>query len=538
MAPDFLKAGRPNDLSLGSDQRIFRLLEALPGLAVWLTFTLAIIGSVLAPAVVGIAAIIYDSYWFIKIIYFSFYLRTTYVKLRAHLKTDWLAKLKALSPASWQAAHPGLRAWSDVWQVVVIPMYKESETIVRESLTALNQTTYPKEKIIVALGYEERAGAEAAARAARQMQKEFGSTFGAFLIIEHPTNLPGEITGKASNETWAARAVKREIIDARKIPHEHILYTSLDVDSRLEPHYFALLTYTFLTHPRPFNVSYQPIAFFTNNIWQAPAIARVVSFSSTFWWMMQQERPAKQVTFSSHSMSFKTLVEVGFKQTNVVNDDSRIFWQCFFHFRGDYAVQSLYYPVHMDANVTPTFWRTVRNQYLQQRRWAAGAGDIPYCLFAYRRLNREFTDPFRRNALKRLFELMEGHFSWATTSLLVFFLGWLPTWLGGAAYNQTLFSYNLPNVVQTLATLASLALIFHAFLALRLLPPRPLEYGRHKYILMLLQWLLLPITMNALGAFPAIDAQTRLLLGKRLGFWPTEKFRQADLKFGPVSSKL
>ena len=54
-------------------------------------------------------------------------------------------------------------------------------------------------------------------------------------------------------------------------------------------------------------------------------MARVVSFSSTFWLTMQQERPERQVTFSSHSMSFKTLVEVAFWQSNIVSEDSRIF---------------------------------------------------------------------------------------------------------------------------------------------------------------------------------------------------------------------
>ena len=42
--------------------------------------------------------------------------------------------------------------------------------------------------------------------------------------------------------------------------------------------------------------------------------------------MVQQERPERMATFSSHSVSFQALYEVGYWQTNMVSEDSRIFW--------------------------------------------------------------------------------------------------------------------------------------------------------------------------------------------------------------------
>jgi len=61
-----------------------------------------------------------------------------------------------------------------------------------------------------------------------------------------------------------------------------------------------------------------------------------------------------------------------------------------------------------------------------------------------------------------------------------------------------------------------------AFFSLFLLPKPP---NRHpmNYPIMLLQWILLPVVLVVFGVFPAIDAQTRLMLGKYLGFYVSKK---------------
>ena len=105
-------------------------------------------------------------------------------------------------------------------------------------------------------------------------------------------------------------------------------------------------------------------------------------------------------------------------------------------------------------------------------------------------------------------------------------LGWLPLWLGGDAFNATLFSYNLLRVVRFLLTIALVGLVSSAYLSILLLPPRPVRYGKWKYVIMVFQWFLVLITLIVFGAFPAIESQTRLMLGRYMGFWYTPKHRK------------
>ncbi|NCN95044.1 hypothetical protein GW951_01810, partial [Candidatus Wolfebacteria bacterium] len=355
----------------------------------------------------------------------------------------------------------------------------------------------------------------------------FGDKFFKFLTVFHPAGLPGEIPGKGSNQAWAAKEVKKSIIDPLEIPYENILLSVFDVDTQVPFDYFGRLTYVFLTCENPQRSSFQPVPLFTNNIFQAPALARVIAFSSTFWNMIQQSRPERQTTFSSHSMPFKAIVEIGFWHKDVVSEDSRIFWQCYLHYGGDWRVEALFYPVSMDANVALTFWKTMINQYKQQRRWGWGCENIPYFLEGFR---KDSAGEKRISPSKKLyltFNILESFHSWATNTLMIFALGWLPIYLGGANFNFTVLSYNLPQTTRFIMTLAMVGVVSAAILSIILLPPKPNWFKKRHYIFYILQWFLMPITLVIFGAIPAFEAQTRMMLGGkfRLGFWVTPKHR-------------
>jgi len=73
----------------------------------------------------------------------------------------------------------------------------------------------------------------------------------------------------------------------------------------------------------------------------------------------------------------------------------------------------------------------------------------------------------------------------------------------------------------------SIGIASSAILSIILLPPKPEGIRWRHYLLYVVQWAFLPITLIIFGSFPALEAQTRLMLGGRfrLGFWVTPKRR-------------
>jgi cellulose synthase/poly-beta-1,6-N-acetylglucosamine synthase-like glycosyltransferase len=496
-----------------------RFFDAVPGICTWLTLILMFLLSWLLPVWVSIFIILFDVYWLLKTIFLSFHLRATFTEMKKNMKIDWLARLEE------RRTDREKKDWRDIVHLIVLPMYNEPYEVVRESFLRLAKAHYPKDKMIVVLALEARAGADAQETGSR-IKAEFGDVFYKFLITVHPAGLSGEIPGKGSNESWAGMRVKEEVIDPAGIPYDHILVSVFDIDTQIFPEYFGRLTYTFFSSHDPLRAIYQPVPLFVNNLSESNALSRVVSFSCTFWQMMQQSRPERLTSFSSQSMSFETLAEIGFWQKDIVSEDSRIFWQGFFRYHGDFRTEPLFFPVAMDAPSAPTFLGTMKNIYKQQRRWAWGSENVPYLLEGFR---EDKTIP-KKKRWQWTFNAIEGYHSWATNSLMIFALGWLPLFLGGKQYNETLLAYNLPHITRFIIMLSMIGVASSAILSILILPPRQEKLRIRDYGIYILQWVLMPFTLIIFGALPGIEAQTRLALGGkwRLGFWVTPKGRNPE----------
>lgn len=484
-----------------------RKWEILPGALVWATLFFSVVLSFVAPLIPIVFIIVFDLYWFFRIVYFTIFLFISWREYKQAMKHDWFADLQKLE--NWQRLH----------HLVFLPTYKEGVEIIRDTLRSIIATNYPKDKMIVVLAGEARDHASFQKNSAIIFH-EFGKIFKKIIITEHPQDLPDEIPGKGSNLNYSANQVKKILeSELAVIPAEDIIVSSFDIDTVVHPSYFACLSYFYSTVPDPTHASYQPFVLFSNNIWTARAPVRIAAFGTIFWLLSELARSDRLWTFSSHSMPWKMLLDVGFWQKDIISEDSRIFLQAFLHYHGDYRVVPMYLPVSMDTVVGVSYWDSLKALYKQQRRWAWGVEHFPVMIAAFQ---KDKLIPLNKK-IKYLWNHLEGMYTWATAPILIFALGYLPLWL--AAGSGSAMVNAAPFTLEWIMRLAMGGAFITALLSLTMLPPRPKSVRPTVWLVMIVQWLLLPITFIVFGAIPAIDAQTRLMLGKYLGFNVTKKSR-------------
>jgi len=529
-----------------TQQRIF---EILPGAVSW-SIILGMAGlSFLKPLAAAVIVIAFDLYWLLRLLYMTLFLILSYFRLSSEKKTDWMERVRGIDNIDEYLGeikkdqsgtgkedrlslsehikdievlkrslqkHPSS---NDVYHAVIIPVAKETRDIVEPGIKSIAEGSFPTERIIVILALEERAGKDVS-EGVMEIADKYKGKFLNLIVAVHPDSVPGEARVKGANTSFAA-ARAAEYLKEKNIPFKNVVASCFDADTVVTRDYFAGLTYYFLSCPDRERASFQPIPVYNNNIWDAPGITRVLETGSSFFQLIESTNSEKLVTFSSHSMSFKALVEVGYWPVDMISDDSAIFWKAFVHYNGDYRVVPMYITLSMDAVVADTWWQTVVNVYKQRRRWAWGVENFPIVMRAFIKSRKiGLYDKFRYT-----FKLFEGHIAWTTWAFLLTFIGWLPAVFAGREFSHSVLYYTAPRISGMIFHLASLSMAASIVLSLCLLPPKKEKHSVLKRIGYAFEWLLVPFTIVFLSALPALDAQTRLMMGKYMTFWVTDKGR-------------
>lgn len=542
-----------------------RFLEITPGAITWLFLISPIILSLTYPVAVAYFIIAFDLFWLIKSLRLSFFLIRGYWRLNRNQQVDWYKKLQDLEHLDdaiarydgelekLTAKYPSIvRRWPsnpraalvkphyqrimkeltdlkeladrratllwprDLINVVIIATYNEGLDILEPTVASILATKYDHKQIWLVIAYEERGGQQVA-KNAQELVKRFRDKFGYAEAIMHPDDIPGEIRGKGGNITFAGRKVAERVAE-QKVDPEKVIVTTLDSDNRPGQNYFANLSYSYAINVNRLHKSYQPVAVFNNNIWDAPAPMRVIAFSNSFWNIVESMRPHRLRNFAAHAQSLQTLIETDFWSVTTIVEDGHQYWRTYFTYDGDHQVIPLMSPVFQDAVLAEGYWRTFKVQYVQLRRWAWGVSDFPYVV---RNSIKNKRIPWS-DKLMQTGRLFEGHFSWATAPLIVTFVASLPLYLNHK-FSELVLAHELPVIAGWIMTFAVIGQFVTIMISLISLPPKPKRYKKTRFIVMLAQWGLMPVTTILFGSVAAIDAQTRLMFGHYLEFRVTEK---------------
>jgi hypothetical protein len=337
------------------EQLAQRVFEIIPGLTSWVIL-LGLCGlAVWSPIAVTILVIAFLFFWVLRLAYLTIFLVLSYLRLSLEQKTDWLARVRMVDEmmslrgdperakeligrvpsggtVSGRCCRRDLRRLlfsgdrpprsSEIYHLVIMPVLRERGDILRTGIESIRMGGFPPKQILVALALEERA-AQPIRREIEALRRHYEGVFQDLLVVVHPDDLPGEARVKGANVSYAAKKAA-EYFEMHKIPVEHVIVSCLDADTKVSHGYFGCLAYYFMVNNDRLRLSFQPIPVYQNNIWSVPGFVRVIEMGSSFFQLVEATNPEKLVTFSSHSMSFKALIYVGYWPADMISDDSAI----------------------------------------------------------------------------------------------------------------------------------------------------------------------------------------------------------------------
>ncbi len=491
------------------EERLKRAFEIVPGVIIWSIILFPILGSLVIPRWVSYFIIGFNVYWLYRSLKLVVYGIQGYGRIKKSEERDWQERYH-------KERSDGFLNWDDIRHVVIIPNAGEPVNVIAGNLEALANQTLDTSKIFVVLAMEERV--ESSRETARILKNRYEDKFGRLWTTFHPADLVGEVVGKASNMAWAAQIAHENLVEAG-VDLDYVTLTSCDADAQFHPKYFETLTYEFVKNPSRYRRFWQSPIFWYNNIWKVPAFTRVVGILGNIIHVSDLQEPTRLFfNYSCYSTSFKMIHEVGYWDTDIIPEDWHIFLQCFFNFKGQVEVKPIFLPTSVDAPEGQTYFKSLVNRYKQCKRHAWGASDIPYAALQFLK-HPEI--PFAERFL-RLFKLVESHVLWSTNWFLITLGANLPPLLN-PVFAQTTLGQNLMGVSQTLLAFSLLGLVAVIFLDSALRPPRPESVQWWQLPAHYLQWFLMPIATLFMATLPGLDSHTRLMLGKRLEYWVTEK---------------
>jgi len=446
--------------------------------------------------------IIYYAYESIRVGVLSL---NAYKKIKENRKIDWWNRLEKKYG----------KELDGFYQAILIPFASEPLSVLEPTVKNLTKSNFPKKKIILVLATE--SAKPTGLEISRQLKKKYGNEFGHFLITEHKL-VEGEMKGKASNENYAGRELYK-YVNEKGLNPKNIMVTSLDSDMKPDPQFLPMLTYKFFSEGKNrFKRIFQPLPINLEKAWGSITPARLVASFGFQYFSAQMQMPRKLINYSVYSASLHMIHAVGFWSPDIIPEDERFYWQSYFVYGTKLKVVPVFIPVYGDIIIGDSLWEAVKEQYKQIRRWAWGATEIKYFLY---HMILDDSIPFADKLVKLLIRI-RTHFEWVLIPVIISVGNFLPTWLN-ESYRKNPLAYMIPLFTSRILTVLLITFVLLIIMDNYYAPPKPEGWKKHKTYLSYLAWVMFPIVSFFFSAFPAFEAQFRMLINKPIVYIETKK---------------
>src|SRR3989338_3578160 len=479
-----------------------RVFNAIIPILSWILITMPAWLSPFHPAVVAYFIIAFDLYFLYKSLSTTFHATLSYKEIISHMKINYVKKLTNLT---------GVK---DIKHFVIIPNFKEPLYKLEATINAIVESDYPFKNIYLILAFEKRE--TEVNNKALSLVRKYRQNFADLLVFFHPL-LSNEVPGKASNQTFAAKEVDR-YVEKNNWKRENILITICDADSLLAKNYFSYLAYEFLQDKsRLYHFYWAPVLLY-NNFWQLPFFIRIQATLSSILRLAFLSQKDKLIQISTYSTNLWLLKKINFWDVDIIPEDWHVFFQAFFTFGEKVKTIPLFTIVNGDAVYSGGTIKTLANRYEQEKRWAWGVTDVGYVL------KRFFQTPHINfwQKLKKIIFIIETHLFWPVSFFILTISASIPP-LINPSFKRTVLGLLLPKLSALILTLSSGMLILYIYLDIKLRQKVNMKTGIANLPLLIIQWYFLPVVSFFFSSLPALDAHTRILLGKKLKYKVTEK---------------
>jgi len=516
--------GRRNSVQFGVGQTIWtgspppaipeRVLDGLPGFAAWLALLLCVLFAVVAPRLLLTISVLVAFYAAIRFLIAGIANVMGLRRIREAEATDWCAYYG-------ERRGPDSLLWQDVRHIVIIPNYKEPIPVLCRTLDRLAEQRDARDRLIIVLAME--AAEDESVRKAEELERLYAGQFHRLFYTVHPRGLPGEMQCKSANQAWAARWVKRRLVDELGYDIDHLVVTTMDADTIWHHNYFAALTALFALNPQRYLHFWQAPIRYHSNIWDINPLLRIVNAYSTAFELAYLSAPWwTPLPMSSYSLSLRLLDGAGHWDGDVIADEWHMYIKSFFTRNAEVKLERVFLPFLAQATSGDNLWDAIRNRYQQTLRHAWGSKEVG---FTVAKMLEHPELPIRKTG--RLLMRVSHDILLAGAGWVIFTIGVQLPFLFHPEVLQELLAAGFSNpifvILQISFPLVFVLGIVFWYQDVISRPPRTRPQTLSERVLVLLSFPLLPVLTVLFVAIPTLQAQTRLLLGAPLQFRVTKK---------------